>query len=414
MEKIGKIKVLFRGWFLQHSYGIVNCFQLLHLVKNHSDKIDFYVQEMPYYREEWKSVKKMVFGEKNNEILESIPVWKGEKVDLVYSITYRYDIENVNIGGQSIPKCVFYTSEFSKLNKDYFCVGKLGFGEEDVLRQYLSMYPDICFTSPSNWSSQGIKGYGIEDKRNRVITHGVDTNIFKDKAEQRQILREFYKVNKDDILMLNIGAMTQNKGIMLILMALHELVNNQNKKEYKLLLKGTGDLYSSKTFLETYFEQFQKEGKMTKNDINVLLEKHIIFSDKTLSFERINDLYNAADVYISPYLAEGFNLVPLEALAAGLPVIVPETGSTMEYISDLYNNGGEKLINYVKSRVQEYQNGLKQNEIDVKDLIHTIKNVTMCRSDILKGYIKEKYSWDTVSNLLMDYFSDIVDGKVFK
>jgi hypothetical protein len=56
----------------------------------------------------------------------------------------------------------------------------------------------------------------------------------------------------------------------------------------------------------------------------------------------MNNLYNACDLYISPYIAEGFNLAPLEALASGLPVIISSHGSTHEYITQLYESGGNK------------------------------------------------------------------------
>ena len=41
-------------------------------------------------------------------------------------------------------------------------------------------------------------------------------------------------------------------------------------------------------------------------------------------------------LYISPYLAEGFGLTMLEALASGLRVLVPRTGSASDYIDPIY------------------------------------------------------------------------------
>jgi len=415
-----KLRVLFRGWFLQHSYGIVNCFQLLSLMKKFSKEIEFFVEEMEYYRPEWESTKKMVFGEENNRRLESIKRWTGEDVDLVYSITYPYNISNVSVNGKDVPKCVFFTSEFSNLDHKYFCFDKRSFASNEDISRYLEMHPEIYFTSPSVWSSGGVVRYGINETRNRVITHGVNCDIFKKHEDLciRKQLREFYKVKDTDILMLNIGAMTQNKGIVLMLVALNELVNKRGHKNFKLLLKGTGDLYTSKAFLEVYFEQLQRENRVTKNEVGILLRDNIIFSDKTISYERINDLFNAADLYVSPYLAEGFNLVPLEALSAGLPVLVPETGSTKEYMSDLFRNGGERYITYVKSRVVMYNDNMKQNEINIGDLVSALESKMesytndrwTCHAE-LRSYIEENYSWDKVGEYLYEYFRYIVDGK---
>jgi glycosyltransferase involved in cell wall biosynthesis len=166
--------------------------------------------------------------------------------------------------------------------------------------------------------------------------------------------------------------MTKNKGMLLILYLLHILVNKLGKTNYKLLLKGTGDLYQSKVFLEIYFEELQNGNIMNKEEMNLLLTNNIIFTDKTLSYQKINELFNAADLYLSPYLAEGFNLTSLEALASGLPVIIPRTGSTREYIRDIYENGGENFVFYLDSSVIDLGNGMRQNSITMENFVHTV------------------------------------------
>ena len=131
-------------------------------------------------------------------------------------------------------------------------------------------------------------------------------------------------------------------------------------------------------------------------------------------------MFNAADLYISPYLAEGFNLTVLESLCAGLPVLVPETGSTHEYINDIASNGGEKYIYKLKSQVGAYSNGMHQNIINAQDLTNLLKdNLDTLESmkeeryklyATLQSFIQDNYSWDSVSSLLYDYFGTIVNN----
>jgi len=45
-------------------------------------------------------------------------------------------------------------------------------------------------------------------------------------------------------------------------------------------------------------------------------------------------LYQAADTYVSPYRAEGFNLPVLEAAACGIPIICTRGGSTDDFVTD--------------------------------------------------------------------------------
>lgn len=419
-----RLKLLVRGWFsVPHSYSIVNCFQLIHLQKKYGNVLDIYIEERPYFKPEWSNSKKLVYTPEYNSVINGFKKWNGERIDLIYSITYQYDVTDVKVNESVIPKCVFYTSEFSCLDKSYFCYyqndAKYGFASEEDLITYLEMNKQIFFTSPSVWSSKGITQFGIPEKRNRIITHGVDTSIFKLNTDrtQRTHIRQLYKIKDDDILLINIGAMTQNKGIVLIIQALNEIVHKHKKPNYKLLLKGTGDLYDSKLFLETYFEELKRGKILTQEQENNLLKNHIIFTNNTLAYERINDLFNAADLYISPYLAEGFNLTVLEALSAGLPVLVPETGSTKEYIDDIRDTNNDFIFR-LKSNVIETGRGMKQNSLSITDLVDLLivieddldkmKNDRYEKYDNLQKIIRKKYSWDAVADLMYNYFREIV------
>ena len=135
---------------------------------------------------------------------------------------------------------------------------------------------------------------------------------------------------------------------------------------------------------------------------------------------------NAADLYFSPYFAEGFNLTSLEALSAGLPVVIPETGSTREYIRNIYDNGGQEHILYIPSQVVEDERGFKQNNIDFKDLLDVfltgednIRNLQKTRATvgvdsykIMKNYITDNYSWNKVAELLFNYFEYIYNNSL--
>ena len=422
----GPIKVLFYSWVnIPHSYALVNCFQLINLYKNYgpdglikNNAIDIYIEEAPYYNPEWNKKKKLVYSDEYNNILKNLKIWnKTDIIDLIYSITYPYNI-NLTNETKDIPKIVFYTSEFQFLTHQYFSLQKPDNINENYYDEYiklfLNQFSNIYFTAPSIWSKNGLNRYLSDSNRNRLITHGVDTSLFYKHNNDtiRNEIRNKYNIKENDIVMINIGAMTTNKGILLILEALHVLVNKMDKIEYKLILKGSEDLYTCTQFLEIYFNQFKEHAKMTKLEIDNLLENHIIFINKTLSYKLINDLFNACDIYLSPYLAEGFGLTMLESLAAGLPILVPITGSTQEYIESIYKNGGDNYITYVSSEVQQNSNGLYQNMIKVEDVINTLLNTDFKKEkknyQQMINYINKELSWNYVSTLLYDYFIDIL------
>ena len=407
------ISILFEGWrLLQHSYGNVLAFLLIHLWKqygpNKTNEIIFYVRECSYCDINWKNKQKLTYSPEYNRILKNLKPYNGEKVDIIYRQTYPYNLEPPQTPTLTpTPVCVFYTSEFAILNNSYF-----HHDPKQDIRNYLIKNPNFYFTAPSEWSSRGMMEYLDDKTRNKVISHGVDTSIFYRHSNNsiRQQIRRKYNILDNDILLINIGAMTMNKGIFLILEALHHLVNIK-KLPFKLLLKGMTDLYKSREFVDSYINHL---GYNTTN-----LKSHIIFVDGTLNYDEINDLFNSADLYISPYLAEGFGLTMLEALASGLRVLVPRTGSASDYIDPIYKNGGEPYIYYVDSVVIQDGAGLYKNQIDTTNIINILsKNIYNIKTTLddktyllLKKYIKNNYSWYKVSTDLYNYFRDIIVQK---
>lgn len=422
------INILFEGWpFLQHSYGQVLAFKLIHLFKLYGPNgevgynLNIYIKEVEYYNSNWYNNQKLVYSDEYNTILKNLQKYNNEKIDIIYRISYPYNIDNTN--NINIPKCIFYTSEFSYLEHNYFKfnynVKKENY--DHFIKDYLIKYKNIYFTAPSIWSANGLNKYMLDKNRNKVITHGVDTTIFyKHKTNEiRHKIRKSYNIKDTDILLINIGAMTNNKGIHLILETLYNLVYKSNKSYYKLLLKGTGDLYTSKDFIKNYFNYFKSNNIMKECEINDLIKDNIIFINNTLNYDKINNLFNASDLYIAPYIAEGFGLTMLEALASGLNILVPKTGSTKEYINDIYNNtnNDDKYIFYIDSIIIKDINNKLYNHIEINNILNSIllneneirKNKSKDSYIILQEYIKKEYSWYNVSKLLYNYFQSIIN-----
>lgn len=395
------LNILIIGWLnIPHSYAIVNCFQIIHLIKKYNDKINIYTKEYKYYNQDWYNKKKLVYTTEYNEIITQLKEWKNEKIDLIYNITYPYDLTMV----PNIPKCVFFTAEFSNLNESYFVMN-----EKSELTN-----PKLYFTSPSKWSNDGILNLN-KNSKTKIISHGVDNTLLYKNNTNRSRMRKFYNIKENDIVILNIGAMTGNKGIQFILQAMYIILYVWNNKNYKLVLKGSGDLYKSQEMIKSYMELFFNSENIDKKLFTEMITNNIIFIDKTFTYEVLNDIFNMCDLYISPYLAEGFNLTVLEALACGLPVIVPETGSTKEYINDIDNNS-KNFIYKIKSNVITDSIGNKSNYIDIQELMISIDNFQNNRNNIsetdyneLKNYLVLNYDWSVIVKYLYEYFNFIVN-----
>src|SRR5439155_23180433 len=58
------------------------------------------------------------------------------------------------------------------------------------------------------------------------------------------------------------------------------------------------------------------------------------YTGDTLHFAYMPTIYQLDDAYVSPYMAEGFNMPVLEAASCGCPVIVTAGGSTDDFTTD--------------------------------------------------------------------------------
>ena len=385
--------ILFDGWLnVPHSYAIVNCFQLIHLKLKYGDKINMYIREPKYCCEFWVKGAS-VYSVDQTQVLNSIKVWNGENIDLIYSITYPYNIEPTT---NNIPKCVFYTAEYSRLTDSHF--------EPPSINHLITNQNQnqLWFTCPSTWSSIGLRELGIPDAKNRIIPHGVDTSVFYKTNTNNNEIRQHYKIKDSDILLLhNSTSCATGKGTHLVLAMMNYMVNVAKRTEYKLIIKGLSDLYDIKTCIARNLGYL----RITQEEIDHMFTNHIIIITEAVSFERMNQIYNMCDLCISPYLCEGFNLTPLEALATGTCVVVPRTGSTKEYIEDIYANGGSAYIHYVDSKIVDMELG-KVNEINVDDLIGVVLSFHKRERDPAQmvQHINHEYSWHKVADLLYEYF----------
>lgn len=423
------VKILVRGWFkIPHSYAVVNMFQLYHLLKNYSSEIEIYTQELPYYNPQWKPVDyAAIYPPDYVKAFTKLKEWKKEPVDLIYSITYPYNIDVVQFKSKTtgnvsvIPKIVFYTSEAANLNLSYFSVTNTPVPkiyDDSFIQSHILNEKSLHFVAPSPWSHEGLTRYlhWNDDSRNHIVTHGVDTHIFYKHSDVtlRNKIRAKYNVDEKDILLMNIGGMTSNKGIPLIIECLYSLVNDVSiDRNYKLLLKGSGDLYGSHAMIKNYFSMYIKEGIFTKEKADILLNKHIIFLDSTFNYKLLNNLYNACDVYVSPYTEEGFNLTPLEALAAGTHVILPKTGVTTCYTDALSGPTLHLVNSRVISENRIVHDG-KRNEIDKQHLIQLLKETDFSylekdRVKELVDTIETHFSWNKASHDLFTLIKRVVN-----
>ena len=208
--------------------------------------------------------------------------------------------------------------------------------------------------------------------------------------------------NSDKIIFLTIGAMTRNKGMDILLSAFHKLIKH-SPNCCLLLLKGLDDLYSPLEYLKHLV------------NIHDIPENAIKYIGGVFSSEEINILYNIADLYVSPYRGEGFNMPVLEAMSVGLPILVSSGGSTDDFVPFYKYKAFQPFIRTsfqnAPSNLSLVNDGMtKMLEPSKKHLLKLFKSFIKHKNEIQElanGINKrqsQKYSWKHFTEKIISLF----------
>jgi len=145
----------------------------------------------------------------------------------------------------------------------------------------------------------------------QIVHPGVDVARFStpDRAACRADIRGRYGIGASDMLLLFVGMNFEVKGLDTILAALAKARAAQPEANIRLLVVGRGD-----------------EEKYRKMAQTLGVAEAVTFAGKQI--DGLERYYRAADVFIMLSKFDTFGMVVLEAMAAGLPVILsPNVGA---------------------------------------------------------------------------------------
>jgi len=145
-----------------------------------------------------------------------------------------------------------------------------------------------------------------------VIPDGVDWQKFQEKVGGAHTNREVVKI-------LTVGRIVLRKGFQDLLESL-PLLKEGAHRDFHLQIVGEGPIRP------------QLERLAKKKD----MEDKVEFVG-AVNYERLRELYQEADVFVLPSLAEGMPCTILEAMACGLPVIATNVQGNEELIQDGVN-----------------------------------------------------------------------------
>jgi len=162
--------------------------------------------------------------------------------------------------------------------------------------------------SPSKWLADKLQESYLKNFQIKVISNGIDSDIFKPKS--KKIVREKYGISDNKKVILYVAADLKDR-----------------KKGVKYFLE-------SLKFINTKDCMVLTLGKEIKDNrlLNVEVEtKQIGYVNNE---NEISDIYNLADIYCTSSLDEVFGLTVTEAMACGVPVVGFRVGGIPEQVTD--------------------------------------------------------------------------------
>lgn len=166
--------------------------------------------------------------------------------------------------------------------------------------------------APSQYVKRVYERSGVPSEKIQVIPWGVDPEVFTPDAVPLLLptAKTFH--------FLYVGGTIERKGFDRLLDAY--LAEFGPEEDVCLVVKDV-------TFYRhnTWREQVLTAQKDSRNP-------EILYLDRPLTPGQLAGLYTACDCFAAPYRGEGFGLPILEAMACGIPVIVPQGGASDDYV----------------------------------------------------------------------------------
>jgi UDP-glucose:(heptosyl)LPS alpha-1,3-glucosyltransferase len=182
-----------------------------------------------------------------------------------------------------------------------------------------------------------LQEYKINPDKVAVINPGVDLNDYakQDKDFVRNSIRRELGINIAEPVILFVSMNFEIKGLDNIIQSLAKL--KADGKSFKLLIVGKGNVK-----------------KYTRLASQAQIANDIIFTG-ILSREKLIQIYLSSDIYIMLSKFDTFGMVILEAMAAGLPVIISSNVGAKDLVQEDKNGfiiGNTSDYGYIASKLK--------------------------------------------------------------
>lgn len=250
------------------------------------------------------------------------------------------------------------------------------------------------FWTANKWGADAAINSGIDENKVFIYEHAIDPKEFA----------PFMRGKKEKIRFLHIDSGSPRKRSDLVENAF-EYIYKKNKN-IELTLKYSHGLYSGKNWLDE--DTLKNGGTWVRPGV-----RHI---NETFSQEELISLMHYHDVLVYPSEGEGFGMIPLEAMATGMPII-----STHEWASySKYFNEG-KIHSEIRPSNIDWGYRKVGNAVipNLESIIYLMENYIENIENLSKKFynqvdeIKNEYTWQNKTETFLNSFIERVGIDMF-
>lgn len=223
--------------------------------------------------------------------------------------------------------------------------------------------------------SQDAGKYLFEDTAFSVLPNAIDVDRFRYSRENRKTMRSKLNVGEGEILLGNLGRLSEAKNPLFQLDIFSEFL--QDNPEAKYLMVGKGEL-------DEVVSDFIQKKNLTSSVIRI---------DGT---DRPEDVYSALDAFLMPSLFEGLGMTCVEAQCNGLPVLASDKIPQEVDLTDLVKHESLKsdkrlwakdigLLIRIKRQREFYADRINEKGYSLKDLSTRFESIYANECIITEG-----------------------------
>ena len=216
----------------------------------------------------------------------------------------------------------------------------------------------------SNFMKGHVQGlFGLPFDKIDVIPNGINLNNFNGIERDYEFRRQYALDNEKIILYM--GRLVYEKGIQHLIAAMPKILNGYH--DAKLVIAGKGGM----------MDELKAQAKAMG------IENKIYFTGY-LNAKQVQKMYKCADVAVFPSTYEPFGIVALEAMLAGVPIVVSDVGG----LNEIVEHGVTGMKSYA-GNANSIADSILALLYDHQLAANVSKNA--------KAKVKELYNWNKIA-----------------